>query len=123
MAKKILLVEDDQTISWLYKTKLEVDGYIVVTADNGVDAIKLAKQEKPDLVLLDVIIPQLDGFTVLEELKKDETTKNAPVIMLTNLGTDEDREKGKSLGAVDYLVKANMTPQEVSEAVKKFLNN
>lgn len=123
MAKKILLVEDDQTISWIYKTKFESEGYVVALAMNGADALVLAKQEKPDIILLDVIIPQLDGFTVLEELKKDDTTKNVPVIMLTNLGTDEDREKGKTMGAVDYLVKANLTPMEVSDSVKKYLSN
>lgn len=117
---KILLIEDDPMLSSMYKTKLESDGFIIVVADNGVDGIKAAKEEKPDLIMLDVIMPQLDGFSVLEELKKDKATKSIPVVMLTNLGTDEDKEKGKRLGAIDYFVKASLTPTEFSDKVKKY---
>jgi len=120
--KKILVAEDDQAISIMYKGKLESDGYIVIAASNGADALEFAKKEKPDLVMLDVIMPQLDGFGVLAELKKDPKTKDIPAIMLTNLGTDEDREKGAKLGAVDYIVKANMTPAQISEKIKKYLS-
>jgi len=119
--KKILVAEDDQAISIMYKGKLESDGYIVIAASNGADALEFAKKEKPDLVMLDVIMPQLDGFGVLAELKKDPKTKDIPAIMLTNLGTDEDREKGAKLGAVDYIVKANITPSQISEKIKKYL--
>jgi len=119
--KKILVAEDDQAISIMYKGKLKSDGYIVIAASNGADALEFAKKEKPDLVMLDVIMPQLDGFGVLAELKKDPKTKDIPAIMLTNLGTDEDREKGAKLGAVDYIVKANMTPSQISEKIKKYL--
>lgn len=121
-AKKIMIVEDDELIRNMYKTKLEADGYTVVVVDNGGDAIPTAKAEKPDLVLLDVILPQLDGFTVLEELKSMTETKDTPVIMLTNLGTEEDIEKGNKMGAVDYIVKANFTPAQVSEQIKIFFN-
>lgn len=117
---KILLIEDDQMISSMYKTKLESDGFEVLLAENGVDGIKAAKEGKPELIMLDVIMPQLDGFSVLEALKKDKTTKNIPVVMLTNLGTEEDREKGKKLGAIDYFVKASLTPTEFSDKVKKY---
>jgi len=119
--KKILLVEDDETIGLMYKTKLENDGYEVITAENGADGLKLAKENKPGIIMLDVILPQIDGFTVLEELKKDAATKDIPVIMLTNLGTDEDKQKGDKLGAVDYLVKANLTPAQVEEKIKEHL--
>lgn len=118
---KILLIEDDPMLSSMYKTKLESEGFIVIVADNGVDGIKAAKKENPDLIMLDVIMPQLDGFSVLEVLKKDKATKNIPVVMLTNLGTEEDREKGKKLGAIDYFVKASLTPTEFSDKVKKYL--
>lgn len=120
---KILLVEDDETISWLYKSKFEQEKYNVVFAANGSDGLSMAKTEIPDLILLDVIMPQLDGFSVLEELKKDPATASIPVIMLTNLGTDEDKIKGRNLGAVDYLVKASLTPTQITEKIKKYLNN
>ena len=119
--KKILIVEDDQTISLMYKTKLEADGFDVLIADNGADVLKLAKEQKPSIVMLDIILPQLDGFSVLEALKKDQATKNIPVAMLTNLGTDEDKIKGEKLGAIDYLVKANLTPAQVEEKIKQYL--
>lgn len=108
-------------ISSIYKTKFEVDGFEVIIADNGVMGLELAKKTKPDIIMLDVILPQLDGFSVLEEIKKDKTIKNIPVIMLTNLGTDEDRKKGETMGASDYLVKASLTPGQVSEKIKQAL--
>lgn len=120
---KILLAEDDETISWIYKSKLESEKYNVVVAVNGAEALTLAKSENPDLMLLDVIMPQLDGFSVLDELKKDPATNKIPVVMLTNLGTEEDKIKGEKLGAVDYLVKASLTPSQIIEKIKKYLNN
>ena len=119
--KKVLLVEDDKTISSMYKIKIEIGGFEVLIADNGADGLKLAKEQKPDIIMLDVILPQLDGFSVLEELKKGALTKNIPVVMLTNLGTEEDKEKGGKLGAVDYLVKANLTPAQVEEKIEQYL--
>lgn len=119
--KKILLVEDDQAISIMYKGKLESDGFAVLTAMNGADGLEMARKEKPDLIMLDIIVPQLDGFSVLAELKNDPKTKKIPIVMLTNLSTDEDRAKGEKMGAIDYLVKANLTPTQVSEKIKKYL--
>jgi DNA-binding response OmpR family regulator len=119
--KKILLVEDDQMLREMYQTKFKSDGYEVETAANGADGLSLTKSGLPDIVMLDIILPMLDGFAVLEKVKADETTKNIPVVLLTNLGTDEDRAKGEKLGAVDYLVKANMTPEQVSKTIKKYL--
>ncbi len=119
--KKVLIAEDDQLISKMYKTKLEADGYKVITADNGAAALEAVKSEKPDIILLDIIMPQLDGFSVLKELKSDNATKSIKVLMLTNLGTDEDMAKGKELGADDYIVKASMTPSQVSAEIKKHL--
>ena len=118
---KMLLVEDDKMISSMYETKLKQEGYIVVTAENGSSAIELAVQENPDIVLLDIILPQLDGFSVLQELRGNDKLKKTPIIMLTNLGTTEDKEKGAKLGATDYLVKANLTPGQVSEKIKEYL--
>jgi DNA-binding response OmpR family regulator len=119
--KKILVVEDDPMISSMYKTKFEVDGFDVFIADNGVIGLELAKKEKPDIIVLDVILPQLDGFSVLEKIKQDKTIKDTPVIMLTNLGTEEDKAKGEKMGALDYLVKASLTPGEVSKKIKQAL--
>jgi len=119
--KKIMIVEDDSALGMMYKAKLESVGYEIILADNGSDAIKIAQEDSADLILLDVIIPQLDGFSVLTELKKNPKTKGIPVIMSTNLGTDEDRKKGESLGAVDYLVKSNFTPEELSKIIEKYL--
>ena len=119
--KKILIVEDDQMISSMYKTKLEQDGFAVLIADNGSQGLELAGQEKPDLIMLDIILPQLDGFSVLQELKNNSKTKNTPVVMLTNLGTDEDKAKGEKLGATGYLVKSDLTPAQVSKTVKKYI--
>jgi two-component system alkaline phosphatase synthesis response regulator PhoP len=117
----VLIVEDDTMISNMYKLKLENDGYRVITADNGADGLTAAKEKKPDIVLLDIILPQLDGFSVLKEIKGEEKTRKIPVVMLTNLGTEEDIEKGKQFGAEGYIVKANYTPAQVSEEIKKYL--
>lgn len=119
--KTILVIEDDPVLSMMYRTKLEADGFVLEMAGNGADGLALAKSKKPDLVLLDIIIPQLDGFSVLEELKNDAKTKKIPVILLTNLGTDEDKKKGEELGAADYLVKANFTPEQISQTIKQYL--
>ncbi len=119
--KTILIVEDDLMISSIYKSKFEMDGFIVVVANNGAEGIELAKKEKPDIIMLDIILPQVDGFSVLEKIKKDKQTKLIPVIMLTNLSTEEDAAKGKELGAIDYLIKASLTPKQISEKIKQYL--
>lgn len=119
--KTILLIEDDNTVSSIYKAKLEAENFKVIIAPDGASGLAIIKKEKPNLVMLDVILPGLDGFTILEEAKKDKSTKNIPVIMLTNLGTEDDKEKGKKMGAIDYLVKASLTPAQVSGIIKKAL--
>lgn len=119
--KKILIVEDDKTILSMYTSKFEGEGFEVVGAESGSDGLELARKEKPDLIMLDIILPGLDGFTVLKELKDDKKTAKIPVVMLTNLSTDEDRKKGEKMGATDYLVKASLTPAQISEKIKKIL--
>ena len=119
--KSILVVEDDAMISSMYKTKFEAEGFTVFIAEDGAKGLELAKKEKPDIIMLDVILPRLDGFSVLEEIKKDKNTKGIPVIMLTNLGTEEDRAKGQKMGALDYFVKASLTPGQVSQKIKQAL--
>ncbi len=118
---KILIIEDETMIASMYKTKLEQDGATVELADNGVDALKILKNNDFDLILLDIILPKMDGFQILEEIKKDKKTEKIPVVMLTNLSTEEDRKKGEEKGADDYWVKARFTPSQISAKVKEFL--
>ncbi len=119
--QKILLIEDEEMLLKMYSLKFSKEGFKIIQAKDGEEGLKLIKTEKPTLILLDIILPKLDGFTVLKELKKEEMTKNIPVILLTNLGQNEDVKRGLSLGAVDYLIKADLTPTQVVEKVKKIL--
>jgi DNA-binding response OmpR family regulator len=117
----ILLVEDDVFLSNIYQKKFELEGFKISTADNGEKGLADAKRKKPDIILLDVLLPKLDGFAVLEKLKEDPATKDIPVILLTNLGQKDDVEKGLESGAADYLIKAHFKPSEVVDKVKKIL--
>lgn len=120
-AQKILLVEDDTFLSNIYQTKFTKEGYQVFAASDGEDALKAVKIKKPDIILLDVLLPKLDGFAVLEKLKKDPETKDIPVILLTNLGQRDDVDRGLQLGAADYLIKAHFKPSETVAKVRKIL--
>lgn len=117
----ILLVEDDKFISRAYKDGLEQSGFEVVTAADGVIAIASIKTRVPQLILLDLIMPEKDGFEVLAELKMNNELKHIPVIILSNLGQSSDIQKAKDLGAVDYLIKADSSMQEVIEKVKIYV--
>ncbi|MCK5592381.1 MAG: response regulator [Candidatus Pacebacteria bacterium] len=116
--KKILLAEDDQFISRAYKDGLERVGFEIIIALEGFTAIEKVKTEKPDIVLLDLMMPEKNGFEVLEEIRAGENSKDTPVIILSNLGQASDVEKGKELGATDYLIKSNFSMKEVIEKVK-----
>lgn len=118
---KVLIVDDDAFLSGIYATKLELEGFEVASARDGEEGLKAALKEKPALILLDVLMPKLDGFEVLKRLKADPETKAVPVIMLTNLGQKEDIEKGLADGAADYLIKAHFVPAEAVEKIKKVL--
>lgn len=120
--KKILLVEDDLLISRAYRFALGEAGFDVVLAEDGKEALEKIKDEKPDLVLLDVIMPLLNGFEVLERLKKKGKTGNPPVIMVSNLGQESDVVRGKKLGAVDFLVKSNISLKDMVETVTRQLD-
>lgn len=119
---KILLVEDDELTVRAYTHGLERADFEVLSARDGDAASVLLKTEKPDLILLDMILPEKDGFELLEEMKADERLKDVPVIILSNLGQASDIEQGRKLGAVDYLVKATVTMKEVVERVKFHLS-
>lgn len=119
--RKILIVEDDKFLRELISRKLVREQYEVVDAIDGESCLKIIKEEKPDLVLLDLILPGIDGFGVLTKLKDDPLTASVPVIILSNLGQREDIERGLKLGAADYLVKAHFTPNEIIEKIKQAL--
>ncbi len=121
MPKKILIIEDHVFLKELIAKQLNEEGYEIIEAEDGEEGLKKAK-EKPDLILLDLILPGIDGFQVLENIKQDPETADVPVIILSNLGQKEDIDKGMSLGAEDFLVKANFTPGEIIEKVKKRLD-
>jgi DNA-binding response OmpR family regulator len=117
----VLLVEDDSFLSNIYKTKFEMEGFKVTPAEDGAAGLDMAKKKQPDIILLDILLPKMDGFTVLEKLKADSATADIPVILLTNLGQKDDVDKGLQLGAVDYLIKAHFKPAETVEKVRAAL--
>ncbi len=118
---KILIIEDDQFLRGLITRKLEKEKYVISEAVDGEEGLRKIREEKPDLILLDLILPSLDGFEVLREAKSDPEVKDIPVIVLSNLGQKEDVDRAFSLGAVDYLIKAHFTPEEIIEKVKKVI--
>lgn len=118
---KILLVEDDTFLSELYVTKFAEVGYEITVAEDGLEGLSLAEKLKPDLVLLDIVLPRLDGLTVLRSMKEREGTKDIPVVLLTNLGQKEDVDRAIALGAADYVIKAHFTPTEVVAKVDEML--
>lgn len=117
--KKILFIEDEAHLQKLVGQQLEQEGFQVLSALNGEIGLQKAKQELPDLILLDLILPKKDGFEVLQELKTQEKTKNIPVIILTNLETSADVRKALDLGATTYLVKANYKLEEITKRIKE----
>ena len=121
MAKKILLAEDDKFLSRAYKEALEQAEFEVLTAFNGEEALIKMRAEKPDLVLLDLIMPVKNGFEVLGETAIDPVLRDIPIIILSNLSQETDVERGKALGAVDYLVKADFSLQAVVAKIKEHL--
>ena len=120
--KKILIVEDDNFVAEVYSTKLLEMGHEVIIASNGEEGLALAREKKPDLVLLDIIMPVMGGIEMLAELKKDDNLKNIPVILLTNVGERESIKKVQELGVEDYLIKSHFTPAEVIEKIKSLLD-
>ncbi len=120
--KKILFIEDEATLQKTFAEILKSEGFEVISALDGESGLNLTSGEKPDLVLLDLILPKLHGLEVLKEIKKDENTKNIPVIVLTNVESIEEIDKALELGATTYLVKSDYNLEEVVEKIKKALN-
>lgn len=121
MAKKILIVEDDEFLRSLTAKRIEKEGYEVVVAIDGESANGIATVNKPDLILLDLLLPGIDGFEVLKRARADEVTKSTPIIVFSNLGQREDIDKAKGLGANDFLIKANFTLDDVIEKINTTL--
>jgi len=121
MMKKILLIEDDKFLRELMVKKLLTMDYDVTSAVDGESGLSMIKEVKPDVVLLDLILPGINGFEVLEKAKQDPEIADIPVIILSNLGQKEDIERGQKLGAADFMIKAHFTPQEVVNKIKTIL--
>lgn len=114
---KVLLIEDDEAAAEMYRVRLAGDGYTVVVARDGEAGLRMASEENPDFIYLDLRLPGLDGFEVLEHLRADPATTHIPVIILSNYGEPELRERGLKLGALEFLVKADTTPSQLSTKV------
>lgn len=117
----LLIAEDDQFYANLYKTKLEKEGFAVVISTNGSETLRLIEESKPNLIILDIVMPELDGFEVLKQLKSKPDFKNVPVIVLSNLGQQEDIDRALSLGAFRYIVKSNVSIHDMVESVEEAL--
>lgn len=118
--KKILVVEDEEDLREMYSTKIASAGYKVFTATCGDEGLKAIRKEKPDLVLLDLIMPRKNGFDVLEELKKDKKLTKVPIMVLSNLCQDEDMQLVEEMGAVDYIVKSQVKLDDLVLKIDKF---
>lgn len=119
--KKILLVEDDTALAAVYKSRLELEGFEIREVNNGEDALSAAVEFKPDLILLDAMMPKISGFDVLDILRNTPDTTNIRVIMLTALSQPKDKERAEALGVDDYLVKSQVVIGDVVERVKHHL--
>jgi CheY-like chemotaxis protein len=116
---KILLIEDEEIMIELLQKKLISEGYQVSVAKNGLEGLKKMKDEKPDLILLDIIMPKMGGFEVMEEMAKDQSLSAIPIIIISNSGQPVELGRAKELGAKDWLVKTEFDPQEVIDKIKK----
>jgi len=119
MAKKILIIEDEEIILGLLQRKLTAEGYEVSVARDGDEGLRAMKEVKPDLILLDIIMPKMGGFEVMEEMNKDKELKKFPVIVISNSGQPVELDRAQQLGAKDWLIKTEFDPREVIDKVVK----
>lgn len=117
----VLLVEDDPAVLDMYRLKLELDGYRVNTAPDGEEGLKRATESLPDIIFLDIRLPKMDGFEVLRRLRAQPSTRDIPVIILSNYGEEDLVSRGLKLGAHEYLIKARTTPSSLSEGIEEWL--
>lgn len=122
MRNKVLLVEDSKVVQQMYRSKLTIEQFTVLTADNGVEAIKLLSTEIPDIILLDLMMPVMDGYKVLQVIKTDPRLTDIPVLVFSARGQPEEVERSMNLGAAGYIIKATTKPNEVVEQIRKVLN-
>lgn len=120
---KILIIEDDPLIVKIYTTRLSADGFEVVSAENGEEGLKLIEQDGIDLIVLDLMMPRIDGFGLLEKIRATEKTKDLPVLVYSNLAQEEEVTRVKNLGATEFIVKANISPTEMVNKIKGYLTN
>ena len=117
---KVLLIEDDEAAAEMYRLRMTADGYTVIIARDGQEGLALAESEQPDLVYLDLRLPKMDGLEVLKRLRETAATAAVPVVILTNHGELELRERGLELGALEFLIKADTTPAYLSQGVERW---
>lgn len=118
----VLIVEDTELLRKIYQDKLQQEGYEVLTAGDGLESLNVIRSHTVDLVLLDLVMPRMSGLEALETMKADPRTKDIPVVILSNLGQDDDIERGLNLGAVDYLIKNSAKPADVSAKIRLTLD-
>jgi len=118
---RVLFVEDDPTVAQMYRLKLELDGYQVIMAKDGEEGLRLAREVNPDIVFLDIRLPKVDGFSVLEGLRATDRTRHVPVVILSNYGEQDLVDRGLRLGALEYLIKSQTTPAHLSRGVENWL--
>jgi len=122
MGKKILLIEDDKFLGKIINKKLLKEGYTVIRATDGEQGVLKVEEQNPDLILLDIVLPEMNGFEVLAKLKSSPALAKIPVIILSNLGAKDEIKKGLDLGADDYLVKAHFNPSEIISRIEAVIN-
>jgi len=118
MGKNILIIEDDEFLRGLISKKLASEGFAVISAIDGEKGIEKAREQNPDLILLDLLLPNVDGYEVLQKMKENPATSHIPIIVVSNLGQSEDIDKAMKLGATDFLIKAQYTAEEIVNKVK-----
>ena len=118
---KILIIEDDNFLQGLEASKLKKEGYEIITASTGEEAMKKITEPSIDLIMLDLVLPKFDGFEILQKIRETEATKKTPVIVFSNLSEDKDIKKAETLGATDFMIKSNFTLDELIEHINKIL--
>lgn len=121
--KKILLIEDDPLLIDIYSTKLKQSGFEVRVVESGEKALAVIEEQKPDLVLLDIVLPHIDGWDILQNLRASEKLKGIQIVILSNLGQKEEVAKGLRMGAAKYLIKAHYTPSEIVQEIINLVGN
>lgn len=121
MRKKILIIEDEKDLAEMYKEKLRIEGFEVFLTDNVEEGLKIAKEEKPDLILLDILLGEENGISFLKKQKEDKEISEIPVVAFSNYDNSQTKKEAKELGVKEYLIKTNFTPKEFVEKIKNYL--